>query len=162
MYHPPSLPPEPTHGTAALLGGVLGALLRALLGWVRMGGARRRRDSLDGVVAGVLAAQAAIDLAPMDDVEWECVPAPWRAGQLLPARHARALSLKLPCSCMPLRAFAQGPPRRGFTPGGSRTGMAQGQCAGDDARATHLVLAHLAPAHLAPVRPATMLAPCSA
>ena len=111
-------------GIAARLGGMLAALLYALLGWGRRGQTRARAESLEGVLAPVLAAEAAIDLEFEPYVEWEAVPAPWRNGQLLPARHARALSVALPCRRARIAVRGQGPPRgiSGF--GGVVTGMA--------------------------------------
>jgi hypothetical protein len=131
MCPPPALTREPAIGIAALIGGMLGMLLRALLGLSRRDAARR--DSLEGVVAGVLAAEAAIVLEYEPEVEWEWVPAPWRNGQLLPRRHARALSIALPCRPLRRGAFGRGPPLRGVMLGRTETGFAQGRSAGDSA-----------------------------
>ncbi|MCX7383792.1 MAG: hypothetical protein NT133_20775 [Alphaproteobacteria bacterium] len=69
---------------AALLGGMLWALLAALLG-----GARRRRAAdaameQRGVTVVVLRALADAEAIAEPYVEWVAVPAPWRAGRLLP------------------------------------------------------------------------------
>ena len=128
MCQPPALPRENADFIAALIGGMLGMLLRVLLGLTRQGAARRA--SLEGAVAGVLAAEAAIVLEYEPEVEWEWVPAPWRNGRLLPRRHARALSLVLPCRPLRRGAFGRGPPLRGFMLERPRTGIAQGRCAG--------------------------------
>ena len=74
----PPLPLAPTHGIAALIGGMLEALLYALLGWQLR--ARVREARLEGTMAPVLMAEAAISLELEPIIEWEWVPAPWRAG----------------------------------------------------------------------------------
>ncbi|MCX7383874.1 MAG: hypothetical protein NT133_21200 [Alphaproteobacteria bacterium] len=109
MRRPLAPLPVPTNGIAALIGGMLGALLYALLGWMQVSRARRGA-ALEGTLAPVLAAQESITLDLEPIVEWECVPAPWRAGQLLPWRHARAMSLKLPCRFAQAGVAGCGPP----------------------------------------------------
>ena len=123
MTRPPHLSPHAAHGMPASLGGLLWALLCALLGWARLP-ARPRLDSLEGTLAPVLAAGAAIVLELEPYVEWEAVPAPWRNGQLLPARHARALSVPLPWRFVPAWVLGRGPPWGDFTRVAWRTGMA--------------------------------------
>ena len=130
MSRPPALSRENVPDIAALIGGVLGMLLRVLLGLARREAAGRPGESLEGTVAAVLAAEAAIALDDEPYVEWEWVPAPWRNGQLLPRRHARALSIALPCRKLRRGAFGRGPPLRGFMVGRPQTGIAQGRCAG--------------------------------
>ncbi|MCX7383510.1 MAG: hypothetical protein NT133_19310 [Alphaproteobacteria bacterium] len=107
MRPPYAQQPERTHGIAALIGGMLGALLYALLGGR---GVRRRDAVLDGALAGVMAAQAAIRLEPEPEIEWEWVPAPWRNGRLLPVRHARALGVALPLRRARPCVLGRGPP----------------------------------------------------
>ena len=75
-------------------------------------------------MAPVLAAEAAIVLELEPYVEWEAVPAPWRNGQLLPARHARAQSIPLPCRFVAAWVQGRGPPWGGFKFMAWRTGMA--------------------------------------
>ncbi len=109
MRRPSTSLPEPALGIAALIGGMLGVLLCAVLGWISTGRAQRRGD-LDGTVTPVLAARDAITLDLDPIVEWQCVPAPWRAGQLLPRRHAHAMSRALPCRFMRAWVAVRGPP----------------------------------------------------
>ena len=82
MTRPPSHPQAAAPGIAAVLGGMLCALLAALLG---SAGTRRPGNALSGAMAGVLRAiqdaDDAIDGEPEEYVEWIAVPAPWRAGQ---------------------------------------------------------------------------------
>ncbi len=122
MHTQPAPLPALPNGITALLGGMLGALLYALLG--RWEWACREPAEWEGTwraegVAGALhrarAAQDAIALEAEPIVEWECVPAPWRAGQLLPIRHARALGLPLPCRRAPPILRLRGPPYRAVT-----------------------------------------------
>ncbi|MCX7384794.1 MAG: hypothetical protein NT133_26015 [Alphaproteobacteria bacterium] len=104
----------PAHGIAANPGGMLGALLYALLAWLRRCGVRdvEGLEGLEGTVAPVLVAQASVWLELEPIVEWECVPAPWRAGRLLPAAHARgeALPVRFARPCV----LARGPPLGNF------------------------------------------------
>ncbi|MCX7383254.1 MAG: hypothetical protein NT133_17985 [Alphaproteobacteria bacterium] len=115
--------PDAAHGIAAMLGGMLCALLSAMLGLAGLRPARRAAG-LEGVMALVLEAEAAalLELEPV--VEWECVPAPWRNGRLLPARHARALGVALPCRRERPPVLGRGPPWASFNDRAWRTGMA--------------------------------------
>ncbi|MCX7381838.1 MAG: hypothetical protein NT133_10585 [Alphaproteobacteria bacterium] len=113
----------PAHGIAANFGGMLGALLYALLGWLRVCGARRV-DGLEGTMAPVLVAQASVRLELEPIVEWEWVPAPWRAGRLLPSAHARACGVALPFHFARPFVLGRGPPLGDLTSGELRTGMA--------------------------------------
>ncbi|MCX7381397.1 MAG: hypothetical protein NT133_08275 [Alphaproteobacteria bacterium] len=111
----------PAHGIAANPGGMLGALLYALLVWLRRCGVRDVAG-LEGSVAPVLVARACVCLELEPIVEWVCVPAPWRNGQLLPAWHAR-------CVALPIRfvrpfLLGRGPPLGNFMFLTLRTGMA--------------------------------------
>lgn len=122
MRRPPPHPHALTHGIAALIGGMLGALLYALLGLARRDIARHRSEALGGTAPAALMAGTAIDLALEPIVEWVCVPAPWRAGQLLPWRHARTPRLAW-CGERPA-VRTRGPPAPAFTSRALRTGMA--------------------------------------
>ncbi len=106
MRPPYASPPAPTHGIAALIGAVLGVLLCAVL----RGLLGRRELELEGSLAGVMAAEAAITFEVEPEIEWEWVPAPWRNGRLLPVRHARALGVALPLRWVRPRVLGRGPP----------------------------------------------------
>ncbi len=124
MSLPPALLTEPTPGIAALIGEMLGALLYAVFGWMRRNGAGTRAAALEGTLAAVLEAEAAISFEVEPYVEWVAVPAPWRNGRLLPARHRRALSVALPWRFVPAWVVGRGPPWAGFRFGAWGTGMA--------------------------------------
>ncbi len=112
------------HGIAALIGGILGALLYALLGWLRREDGSWRAHELEGTLAPVLVAQAEISFETEPYVEWVAVPAPWRNGRLLPVRHARALGMALGVRCVRPCVLGRGPPWGDFRFEGLRTGMA--------------------------------------
>lgn len=109
MTQPPAHSPHAAQDIAAVLGGMLCALLAALLGLVRFGGvgARAARpDGYNGVMAGVLRAAADADFEAEPEVEWIAVPAPWRAGQGALRSCGRATDAPPP-GTMPA---ARGPP----------------------------------------------------
>ena len=81
-------------------------------------------DGLEGTMAPVLVAQASVRLELEPIVEWEWVPAPWRAGRLLPSAHARACGVALPFHFARPFVLGRGPPLGDLTSGGLRTGMA--------------------------------------
>ncbi|MCX7382112.1 MAG: hypothetical protein NT133_11980 [Alphaproteobacteria bacterium] len=119
--------PAPTHpwtaanGIAALMGGMLRALLAALLGVAR---ARPRAVTAPGMTSVVLRAAADAEMATEPYVEWVAVPAPWRAGRLLPGRHARAPEADSSDSGVRFGALVHGPPGGFSMFGGLRTGNA--------------------------------------
>ena len=117
----PVFAPAP-HGIAALIGGMLGAWLYALLGWLRGGRAAWSAHALEGTLAPVLVAQAEISFETEPYVEWIAVPAPWRNGRLLPKRHAWALSVALAVRCARPFVLGRGPPGRILMFGGGITG----------------------------------------
>ena len=117
----PDFAPAP-HGIAALIGGMLGALLYALLGWLRGEREAWEGHELEGTLAPVLVAQAEISFETEPYVEWVAVPAPWRNGRLLPPRHARGVALVLRVAR--LRVLGRGPPWGDFRFIAWRTGMA--------------------------------------
>ncbi len=123
-----ALPSKHAPGITALLGGMLGVMLYAVLcpmwAWARRSGAYSRATQLEGVVAAVLEAESAITLELEPIEEWEWRPAPWRAGHLLPARHRRALAIPLPCRKLRLCAVGRGPPSRASLSASLLTGMA--------------------------------------
>ncbi len=91
MPQAPTPSPNAAHGLAAIIGTMLRALLAALLG---AASARRRALTRPGVTVVVLHAALAADMQAEPEVEWVAVPAPWRAGQLLPQdnRARRAIT----------------------------------------------------------------------
>lgn len=98
-------------GLAALMGGMVWALLAALLGLThRRAGERARDVARPGMTVVVLQAEATAAFEYEEYVEWVAVPTPWRNGRLFPLRHARALSVALPCRFRRLGAFGRGPP----------------------------------------------------
>ncbi len=117
MTHPPSHPLDAAPGIAALLGGMLFALLAALLGTA---GVRRRALSVTGVMAAI--PQEPIDLDYEPWVEWVAVSAPWRACQGIgrPCSHPRGPSG--PCGAM--RTSVRGPPPPVFRQCNPLPGMA--------------------------------------
>ena len=121
MSRPPALLTAPTPGIAALIGEMLGALLYAVFGWMRRRRTGVRAEPLEGTLAAVLEAEAAISFEVEPYVEWVAVPAPWRNGRLLPRRH-EAKRVR-PCGVRPV-ARMRGPPAGLLTSGDERTGMA--------------------------------------
>ena len=116
MTRPSSPSLDAATGLAALIGGMVWALLAAVLGWTRKRAGERARDvARPGMTVVVLQAETAIDFGYEEYVEWVAVPAPWRNGRLLPVRHARALSVALACRFRRRGAFGRGPPAGGFT-----------------------------------------------
>ena len=107
-----------------VLGGVLAALLMALIGVARVRvalGGRAREAELPSVLDAVWRAEADADMTLEPWVEWVAVSAPWRNGRLLPRRHA-ARRVR-PCGVRPV-ARMRGPPV-GFSDfRDERTGMA--------------------------------------
>ena len=128
MTPPPAHRPDLPGSIAALLGGMLYALLAALLGVagrgaVRMGvrDTRPQADEYEGVLACVLRAEADADFTYEPWVEWVAVPAPWRNGRLLPRRH---VARRVRRSGVRPVARMRGPPVRFLTSRVERTGMA--------------------------------------
>lgn len=113
--------PNAANGIAATIGGMLYALLAALLGVARV---RPRAAAYTGVMEVALRAAAAAEFETEPYVEWIAVPAPWRNGRLLPKRHARTPRADAPRHIARLDACAQGPPVRRTSYGGAITGMA--------------------------------------
>ena len=111
MRRPPAHPlATAPHGIAALLGGMLGVLLYALLAWLRQERGAREAGDLEGTLAPVLVMQAGISLETEPYVEWVAVPAPWRNGRLLPKRHARVPGTQIPAHGVRLAGLVRGPP----------------------------------------------------
>ena len=111
-----------------MIGGMLGALLAALLGVAVLGVLRlaagrgsSREEELPSVLDGVLRAEADAEFAYEPWVEWVAVPAPWRNGRLLPRRHAARRVRR--CGVRPV-ARMRGPPGRFHISRAERTGMA--------------------------------------
>ena len=110
MRQPNALLAPAPHGIAALIGGMLGAWLYALLGWLRGKHEVWEAHELEGTLAPVLVAQAGISFETEPYVEWVAVPAPWRNGRLLPKRHARVPGAQTPAHGVRLAALVRGPP----------------------------------------------------
>ena len=115
MSRPTALVPDDAPGMAAILGGLLLALLAALLGRAR---ARRHALAYTGVMA---AAPEPDDLAYEPYVEWIAVPAPWRAGQGIGVFRRRPA---WPWLAEPPVARMRGPPVANFALFDLLTGMA--------------------------------------
>ena len=103
------------HGIAALLGGMLGVLLYALLAWLRQERGAREAGDLEGTLAPVLVMQAGISLETEPYVEWVAVPVDWRPlhCMLRERRRLRRRAVRRPS----LRAWVsgRGPPAGDFT-----------------------------------------------
>lgn len=120
MTHPPAPPPDDARRIAALIGGMLGALLAVLLGVARPGKAR----ALPSVLNCVLRSAADVEMEAEAYVEWVAVPAPWRAGRLLPRHHARALGAQSLHRTLRTGALVHGPPAGFLKNSVLMTGMA--------------------------------------
>ncbi|MCX7384030.1 MAG: hypothetical protein NT133_22010 [Alphaproteobacteria bacterium] len=103
MTRPPPHPLDDAPGIAAILGGMLFALLAALLGGAR---ARRRALAVTGVMAAVPLEPVELDYEPW--VEWVAVPAPWRACQGIGRSCPRLHGPTGPCGAM--QTAVRGPP----------------------------------------------------
>ncbi len=123
MTYPPAHRPDLPGSIAAMLGGMLCALLAALLGVARRRVVRARRMDAEfsDLLGPVLRAEAEADFTYEPWVEWVAVPAPWRNGRLLPRRHAAKRVRRH--GVRPL-ARMRGPPVRFLTSRVERTGMA--------------------------------------
>ena len=119
MSPAPTHPPDAARDIAAFIGGMLWALLAALLGRAR---ARPREDGYLGVMALVERAALAAEIETPCWEEWVAVPAPWRATQGVRLR-ARA-RVDAPRRAVHPGVWGRGPPVRFAMHGGSMTGMA--------------------------------------
>ena len=98
--------PELPLGIAALIGAVLGVLLCAVL----RGLLGRRGPELEGSLAGVMAAEAAITFEVEPEIEWEWVPAPWRNAFWWVKPRRGAFMAASPCRLGPRAARVRAPP----------------------------------------------------
>ena len=111
MTRPSSPSLDAATGLAALIGGMVWALLAAVLGWTRKRAGERARDvARPGMTVVVLQAETAIDFGYEEYVEWVAVPAPWRNGRLLPKRHARVPGAQISAHGVRLAGLVRGPP----------------------------------------------------
>ena len=117
MSRPPPHHPDDARRIAAFLGGMLYALLAALLGAARGGACAAPRGvaapgALQGVIGRILRATEEAELEMEPEVEWIAVPAPWRNGRLLRPWHARVPRNPVPAHRKQPGTLLHGPPAR--------------------------------------------------